>query len=385
MWRGSVEDAVYAFLDCGLFDRGFARVSCPAWGAEFLIAFSCQRRGLCPSCAAKRGALFGAFLTEEVVEDVGHCLWTFTIPKMLRVFFLHHRGLLGRLCRAGWEVVRELMATAVGDPTFQPGMVAVVQTYGDRLDWHPHVHAMATRGGWDAEGRFVSMPFVSTVAAERLLRHKVIALLRDEELLSDERIELLLSWRHSGLSAHDAVTVPPGNAKGIERLARYLLRSPVSLERLRLDPQARSVHYRPKSTRPEGGEPTFETTEFLARLLQHVPQPRLHQVRYYGYYANLARARRAEGAADPTTALEAETPAPGAAERRRRRPSWAQLIRRIYEVDPLTCTECGRRMRIIAFLLDPPVIRKILQHLATRPDRTRAPPVTPGVATAASR
>lgn len=188
-----------------------------------------------------------------------------------------------------------------------------------------------------------------------------------------------------GFSAHNAVTVPPGNAKGIERLARYLLRSPVSLERLRLDPQARSVHYRPKSTRPEGGEPTFETTEFLARLLQHVPQPRLHQVRYYGYYANLARARRAEGAADPTTALEAETPAPGAAERRRLRPSWAQLIRRIYEVDPLTCTECGGRMRIIALLLDPPVIRKILQHLATRPERTRAPPGAPGVATAASR
>jgi predicted transcriptional regulator len=41
-------------------------------------------------------------------------------------------------------------------------------------------------------------------------------------------------------------------------------------------------------------------------------------------------------------------------------------------------------MRIIAFLLDPPVIRKILDHLAERTDRTRAPPVAPGVATAAS-
>ena len=122
---------------------------------EYLVAFSCQRRGFCPSCAAKRGALFGVFLTEDVIEDVGHCLWTFTVPKILRPYFLHHRELLGRLCRAGWEVVRELMATAVDDPTFQPGMVAVVQTYGDRLDWHPHVHAIATRGGWGAEERFV--------------------------------------------------------------------------------------------------------------------------------------------------------------------------------------------------------------------------------------
>jgi hypothetical protein len=126
-------------------------------------------------------------------------------------------------------------------------------------------------------------------------------------------------------------------------------------------------------------------TEFLARLLQHVPEPRLHQVRYYGYYSNAARARRAEGAENATIALEAEVREPGAAERRRLRRSWAQLIRRIYEVDPLTCTECGGRMRIIAFLLDPPVIRKILDHLAERTDRTRAPPVAPGVATAASR
>ncbi|HVR44378.1 MAG TPA: transposase zinc-binding domain-containing protein [Thermoanaerobaculia bacterium] len=69
--------------------------------AEFLVAFSCQRRGFCPSCAAKRGAMFGALLADEVLEEVGHCLWTFTIPKMLRPFLLHHRELLGRLCQAG--------------------------------------------------------------------------------------------------------------------------------------------------------------------------------------------------------------------------------------------------------------------------------------------
>jgi hypothetical protein len=60
-------------------------------------------------------ALFGVFLAEEVVEDVGHCLWKFTIPKILRLFFLHHRELLGELCRAGWEVVCGLVAFRRGD------------------------------------------------------------------------------------------------------------------------------------------------------------------------------------------------------------------------------------------------------------------------------
>jgi hypothetical protein len=46
-WRGTLEDAV-AFLACGIFKNGFARVGCPECHAEYLVAFSCQRRGFCP-------------------------------------------------------------------------------------------------------------------------------------------------------------------------------------------------------------------------------------------------------------------------------------------------------------------------------------------------
>jgi hypothetical protein len=82
-WGGFVDRVVYAFSDCGDLKRGFARVYCSSCRSEFLLAFSCTRRGLCPSCSAKRGAIFGTFLREEVLEEVGHCLWTFTIPWAL--------------------------------------------------------------------------------------------------------------------------------------------------------------------------------------------------------------------------------------------------------------------------------------------------------------
>ncbi len=116
-----------------------------------------------------------------------------------------------------------------------------------------------------------------------------------------------------------------------------------------------------------------------------MPAPRLHQIRYYGRYSNVARARRAAGEGGREVIPETGATGPGAAERRHLRRSWAQLIRRIYEVDPLTCTACGSEMRILAFLLDPVVVRQILDHLAQRPERTRAPPAAAGVATAASR
>ncbi len=86
-------------------------------------------------------------------------------------------------------------------------------------------------------------------------------------------------------------------------------------------------------------EKSFDPQDFLARLLMHVPQPRLHTIRYYGNYSNVARARRREHTQDDEQAADAEAQpeTPSAAQRRRLRRLWAQLIRRVYEVDPLTC------------------------------------------------
>jgi len=115
-WRGFVDEQVRRYLDCGLFENGFARVRCPECHEEYLLAFSCKTRELCPSCAARRAAATAVLLREEVLEEVGHAQWVFVMPKMLRPYFLHHRELLGGLARAAWETVRELMCAAVGAP-----------------------------------------------------------------------------------------------------------------------------------------------------------------------------------------------------------------------------------------------------------------------------
>ena len=292
-WRGFVDSVVYAFLDCGGLEHGFARVFCDACKSEYLVAFSCSRRGFCPSCAAKRGVIFGAFLREEVVEEVGHCLWTFTVPKLLRPYFLHRRALLGKLCNVAWETVRELIAEATAGDV-RPGMVAAVHTASSDLRWHPHVHALGSRGGWDSVGTWHPVPYIDTHAAEMLFRQKVITFLAAEDLLDEARIELLDSWKcgHTGFSAHNAVTVQADDYDGIERLARYLLRPPLALERLRLEPGL--ARYRHKQAPHRGGEP-FDPAELLARMLMHVPAPRLHLVRYFGRYAVLKHKPRAKG------------------------------------------------------------------------------------------
>lgn len=84
-----------------------------------------------------------------------------------------------------------------------------------------------------ARMRTIPAPYVNTRKAEELFRHRVLRLLKDKGLLSEERIKLLLSWRRSGFSIDDSVRIPAGEQQMLERVARYMLRAPVSLSRVR--------------------------------------------------------------------------------------------------------------------------------------------------------
>jgi hypothetical protein len=190
------------------------------------------------------------------VEQVGHAQWVFTIPKMLRIYFLHHRELLGALSLAAYQTVKELMAAvAVEEKGFRPGMVSVVQTFGEGAKFHSHLHALCSRGGWTASGEWIPLPYVDEAAAEKLFRHKVLALLRRRGLLSQERLDLLNSWRRSGFSVHNRVFVHPRDQREFEALVRYMMRPPVSLARLHFTPGSHEVVYVPKAGHDES-EPT---------------------------------------------------------------------------------------------------------------------------------
>ncbi len=371
-WRAFVDDVVNAYLDCGRFESGFARVKCSDCGHEFLVATSCQMRGFCPSCGAKRAAAFAAFLADEVLEQVGHVMWTFSLPRMIRPYFIHHPELRGKLCRAAFETVQEMMvAAAIGCEGCRTGMVAFTATAGDLLNVNPHVHAIAPRGGWDDDGVWVPVPYIDNDMAERLFRAKVLVFLQGEGLLSDERAQILMSWNHnSGFSVDDSVRFEPEDRRSMEKVARYIIRPPLSLERLRYPDGDDQVVYRRKGTdgRP-GVEERIDALEFLARVISHIPPPRIHLVRYLGHYSNVARGRRKKGKEHPLTPGQPrveEDDGLTEGERRVRRRAWARLIRRVYEVDPLVCTNCGGEMRIVSVIGEHQVITRILRHLARK-------------------
>jgi hypothetical protein len=288
-----------------------------------------------------------------------------------------------RRCPAAYETVKELMAAAVEEKGFRPGMVSVVQTFGEGAKFHPHVHALCSRGGWAASGEWIPLPYVDEAAAEKLLRHKVLALLRRRGLVSQERIDLLNSWRRSGFSVHNRVFVHPRDGREFEALVRYMMRPPVSLSRLHFTPGSHEVVYVPKAGHDDieatEGE-KIDAMEFVARVLVQIPDPRRHLVRYYGAYSSAARGKRKKAAAPAEPSAPDKPPedaalpdGPHSAALRRR---WAELIRRVYEVDPLVCPRCGSEMRVIGFITQPALIDRILDHLRRRDKIPRPPPLS---------
>ncbi len=68
---------------------------------------------------------------------------------------------------------------------------------------------LVSRGGWTKAGVWVPVVYVDTKPAELLFRHKVFSLLPKAGVIDEDRIALLLSWKHSGFSIHNSVTVEP--------------------------------------------------------------------------------------------------------------------------------------------------------------------------------
>ena len=122
------------------------------------------------------------------------------------------------------------------------------------------------------------------------------------------------------------------------RLARYCARNPVALERLEYDANAHQVTYRSdKTDGPTAGTETVDPLEFLARVTAHIPDKHQVMTRYYGCYANRPRRATTAWAArgGPTLVTEPVPLTLGGSRR------WAELLRHIFEVDPLRCPACG--------------------------------------------
>jgi len=165
----------------------------------------------------------------------------------------------------------------------------------------------------------------------------------------------------------------PGDETAMENLARYIIRASFSQERMTYLREDSKVLYQSKDAKQSK---TFDALEWLAAMCSHVPNRGEQMVRYYGYYSNVLRGKRKKEEQDDIIPciIEEDIISP------EQRKSWARLIQKIYETDPLTCPKCQSSMRIIAFIEREDLIQKILKHLGLwnekrPPPKIHSPPV----------
>ncbi|MFC2171900.1 transposase zinc-binding domain-containing protein, partial [Acidobacteriota bacterium] len=218
--RPHVIRVVEEFLRCGLLDFGFTRLFCERCRKSYFLAFSCKQRCLCPSCLKKRQVAFAEFVTTEILEDVPCCHANFTIPKRLRRHFHFDRKLLSQLARCAYETLRDAIREACGPVT--PGAVSVIHTAGSMMTFHPHVHLIISSGGWVNNDTFVHAPPLDRDALEELFRHRVFRMLLDEDAITPDVVESMLSWHHSGFDAFIGPEIQGRNLNALENLAEYI-------------------------------------------------------------------------------------------------------------------------------------------------------------------
>ena len=198
-----------------------------------------------------------------------------------------------------------------------------------------------------------------------------------------------LSPRPGSHLVHAGVAAKADERKKLERLCRYITRPAVSEKRLSLTSQGQ-VRYELKTPYRDGTtHAIFEPLDFIAKLAALVPRPRVNLTRFHGVFAPNSKhralvtpARRGKGN-KPKTSDEAQEQMPA---ERRAAMTWAQRLKRVFNIDIETCSECGGTVKVIACIEDPVVIKKILTHLGEKAAVTetirlpecRAPP-QPGV------
>lgn len=359
--RDEVLSAFESYLDCGIVTHGAARAQCECCNHSILIAFSCKARGCCPSCGAKRAAMFAEHLHERVMAPVDHRHIVFSIPKRLRAFFRYDRSLHGILFTAAWQTICSQIDGGI------PGLILVVQTAGESLNHNPHLHGILSDGLWSPDGTFV--PFVTPLDPS-LLVHNFAARVTDalvaRELLHPVHAEALLAQAHTGFSVWLGDPIAADDADGRRFLARYIDRPPLSHDRLSV--RHDTVRYHSDTTESWKGHPL----EFLARLSPHLPNKWEQCTRYFGHYSSRTRGKARR---ESSFGVVIEIPQDSSSDKKPPNRSWARMIKQIFELDPLCCPRCGGAMHIRAFITDHQELSRLMNNLGIA--QPRAPPAIP--------
>lgn len=420
------------YLKCGRLEHGFLRVQCSSCHHERLVAFSCKRRGFCPSCGARRMAESAALLVDEVLPHQPMRQWVLSFPFQLRFLFASRPELMGKVLGIVYRAIASHLIKKAGltQKTAKTGAVTLIQRFGSALNLNVHFHMLFLDGIY-VENKYGKTTFQRTNAPNQeelaklvhTISHRVARYLerqgileRDEENsylqldgMDEDPMQQLIgcsvSYRIavgpqqgrkvftlqtlpaveeddryvqvakvSGFSLHAGVAAQAWERDKLERLCRYISRPALSEKRLSLT-SAGYIRYKLKTPYSDGTTHViFEPLDFISKLSSLVPKPRVNLTRFHGVFAPNSKHRTVVTPARRGKSLQEENKTP---EEKHKAMTWAQRLKRVFNIDVETCVQCGGSVKVIACIEDQPVIDKILAHLEKKGCLPSLPNVLP--------
>ena len=281
---------VAKMLDCGNPDKmGYIEYRCHQCGqGNHVVSMSCKS-SLCLRCAKVHVDTWVSQVSQALHEGVIYRPIILTVPAMFRTpFYQNAEALLGALMRCSAQCLNDFYSEVRGK-VLKGGYITVVHTHGRNGQYHPHVHVLATSGGYDVEAE--SWEHLSFLPYD-LLRHKwpwhLMTLFR--KTLSSETIEPLVDlcfrkYPNGLVSRVQRGQVPSPYQSLASYVAKYVVSPPISVRRIdRYDGGRVTYHYRSHRTERTPHE-TVDVLTFIGRMIQHTRPKGFKRIRYYGVQA----------------------------------------------------------------------------------------------------
>lgn len=414
------------YLKCGLLEHGFLRVKCDACNHEHLLAFSCKRRGFCPSCGARRMVESAAHLVDHVLPEQPIRQWVLTFPYPLRFLFAAQPQVLSQVLGVVYRAISTYLTKMTGFTVAsgaRSGAVTLIQRFGSALNLNIHFHMLFLDGVYSfdrARPKFHRAPrppraelvrllhTISTRVARLLERQGLLVRDAESEYLDFEpeafeqligasihyRIAIgpnagkqaltlrtipaqpepfasTLLAKQPGFSLHAATVCEANQRDKLEKLCRYITRPAIANERLSTNERGQIVYKFKQPFRDGTTHVVLDPLDFIARLATLVPRPRLNLTPFHGVFAPNSKQREH---IVPRHEPKAQAPDKPLAPM-----TWMQRLKRVFAIDIETCPKCGGKLRVIACIEDPDVSATILEHIRARdeaqPSQPRAPPL----------
>ena len=400
-----------SYLRCGIAAHGFVRVRCNDCGDSRTVAFSCKRRGFCPSCIGRCMNETAAHLVDDVLPHVPVRQWVLSVPHRLRYAMAHDPALTSVVCKEflsavtrwiRWRLrkqkVRGLMKT---------GAATAIQRFDSALALNVHFHALVLDGAYslnaagkpqfhavaapddedvgevamrvytrvaklfdvDQDAVGVREPAMAAMAAASLRRMVATGSRRGLPIrrlkAGQTPVASLLGKTCAeveGFNIHANVRVAANDRVGLEALCRYIARPPLSDDRLQ-ERDDGTLSLRLKRAWSDGTTHLLLSPgELIEKLIPLIPRPRSHTMRYHGVLAPASgwRAAIVPRRQVPEDARVKQPPHKGKC---CQRIPWAALLMRVFKIDVLACGRCGGRMKVLAAVFKQNAVEGILDHL----------------------